>query len=144
MVQLVFAVGVQFAVGLVVLFTTVAEQVAVHPFVVLVTVTVYVPPFNPVIVAVVPPLLHKYVTPVAEAVALPFGVEQFVLSTFAQVTVGGVVVFVTIAEQVFVHEVTVFVTVTVYVPAFKPVIVSVVPPLLQIYVGLLAFVDTVA
>ena len=78
MVQLVFAVGVQFAVGLVVLFTTVAEQVAVHPFVVLVTVTVYVPPFNPVIVAVVPPLLHKYVTPVAVAVALPFGVEQFV------------------------------------------------------------------
>ena len=80
----------------------------------------------------------------AVAVALPFGVEQFVLSTLEQVTVGGVVVFVTIAEQVFVHEVTVFVTVTVYVPAFKPVIVAVVAPVLHIYVGLLAFVDTVA
>ena len=134
MVQLVFAVGVQFAVGLVVLFTTVAEQVAVHPFVVLVTVTVYVPPFNPVIVAVVPPLLHKYVTPVAVAVALPFGVEQFVLSTLEQVTVGGVVVFVTIAEQVLVHEVTVFVTVTVYVPAPIPLMDAVVCPPPQLYV----------
>ena len=114
MVQLVFAVGVQFAVGLVVLFTTVAEQVAVHPFVVLVTVTVYVPPFNPVIVAVVPPLLHKYVTPVAVAVALPFGVEQFVLSTLEQVTVGGVLLTVTKTTSVSVQPFAA-VTVTVYV-----------------------------
>ena len=136
--------GVQVTVGGVKELATVTEHVFVHPVVELVTVTVYVPAFNPVIVAVVPPLLHKYVTPVAVAVALPFGVEQFVLSTLEQVTVGGVVVFVTIAEQVFVHEVTVFVTVTVYVPAFKPVIVAVVAPVLHIYVGLLAFVDTVA
>ena len=136
--------GVQVTVGGVKEFATVTEHVFVQPVVVLVTVTVYVAALKFEIVAVVPPLLHKYVTPVAVAVALPFGVEQFVLSTFAQVTVGGVVVFVTIAEQVFVHEVTVFVTVTVYVPAFKPVIVAVVAPVLHIYVGLLAFVDTVA
>ncbi len=92
---------------------TVTEQVAVQELVVLVTVTVYVPALSPVMVAVVALLLHKYVPPVAVAVALPFGVAQLELSTFEQVTVGGADVFETIAEHVFVQELVVLVTVTV-------------------------------
>jgi hypothetical protein len=42
-------------------------------------------------VDVVALLLHRYVTPVAVAVALPFGVAQLVLSVLEQVTVGLVV-----------------------------------------------------
>ena len=42
-------------------------------------------------VDVVALLLHRYVTPVAVAVALPFGVAQFVLSVLEQVTVGFIV-----------------------------------------------------
>ena len=64
-------------------------------------------------VAVVPPLLHKYVTPVAVAVAEPFGIVQLVLSTFEHVTVGGVVAFATLAAQVAVQPVSKLVTVTV-------------------------------
>jgi len=47
------------------------------------------------------------------------------------VTEGGVVEFVTIAEHIFVHPVVELVTVTVYVPAFKPVILAVVAPVLH-------------
>ena len=53
------------------------------------------------------------VTPEAVAVAVPLGVLQFVLSTFEQITDGGVEVFVTVAVQVFVQELVEFVTVTV-------------------------------
>ena len=114
--QLVFATGVHTAVGGVVVDATIAEHVAVQPVVVLVTVTMYVPADKPVTVAVVAfaaLLPHKYVTPVAVAVAVPFGVAQLVLSVLAQVTIGFVVLFVIIASQVFVHPVDVLVTVTV-------------------------------
>lgn len=40
-------------------FVIVAEHVAVHPDVVLVTITVYVPPDNPVKLGLVDPLLHE-------------------------------------------------------------------------------------
>ncbi len=111
--QLVFATGVQFAVGGVDVDATIAEHVAVHPVVVLVTVTVYVPAARLLIIAVVSLLLHKYVTPVAVAVAVPFGFIQFVLSVLAQLTIGLVILSVIIASQVFVQPVVVLVTVTV-------------------------------
>ena len=95
--QFVLSTLLHVAVGNVGALITMAEQVAVHPVVVLVTVTVYVALLNPVIVAVVPPLLHKYVTPVAVATAVPFGVTQLVLFVFEQVTVGGDAVLPTIA-----------------------------------------------
>ena len=65
------------------------------------------------------------------AVAVPLGVAQLVLSDFAQVTVGGVVVLPTTAWQLLVHPVVVFVTVTVYVPADSPVILAVFAPVLH-------------
>ncbi len=95
--QLVFATGIQFADGGVVVDATVAEHVAVHPVVVLVTVTVYVPAARLLIIAVVALLLHRYVTPVAVAVAVPFGLIQFVLSVLSQVTIGFVVLLATTA-----------------------------------------------
>jgi hypothetical protein len=64
-------------------------------------------------VAVVAALLHRYVTPLAVAVAVPFGEAQFVLSVFAHVTLGFVVLLVTAAMHVFVQLLAVFVTVTV-------------------------------
>jgi len=63
--------------------------VAVHPVVVLVTVTVYVPDIKLFIVDVVALLLHRYVTPVAVAVALPFGAVQLLTSVLEQLTEGG-------------------------------------------------------
>ena len=133
-VQLVFAKGVHTAVGGVVVDATIAEHVAVQPVLVLVTVTVYVPADKPVIVAVVAfaaLLPHKYVTPVAVAVAVPFGVAQLVLSVLAQVTIGFVVLFVITASQVFIQLVTGSVTVTVYVPTSRLFIIAVIAPLLH-------------
>ena len=132
--QLVFATGVHTAVGGVVVDATIAEHVAVQPVLVLVTVTVYVPADKPVIVAVVAfeaLLPHKYVTPVAVAVAVPFGVAQLVLSVLAQVTIGFVVLFVITASQVFIQLVTGSVTVTVYVPAARLFIIAVIAPVLH-------------
>ena len=103
----------------------------VQPVVVFVTVTVYVPVPKPLIVAVVSPVLHTYVTSVAVAVALPFAGIQLVLSTCLQVKLGGVELVTTTAWQVFVHPVVVFVTVTVYVPEFKLLMVAVVAPVLH-------------
>ena len=62
---------------------------AVHPVVVLVTVTVYVPDTKLFIIDVVALLLHRYVTPVAVAVALPLTGVQLVTSVLVQLTEGG-------------------------------------------------------
>ena len=121
------------AVGGVVKLSTTAWQVFVQPVSVLVTVTVYVPAPNPLIIDVVDPVLHAYVTSVAVAVALPFNGVQLALSTLLQVTSGGVAFVTTKASHVFVQPVVVFVTVTVYVPASKLLIVAVVPPVLHKY-----------
>ena len=79
----------------------------------------------------VAPLLHRYVTPVAVAVAVPLTGVQLVTSVFEQLTVGGVAEMPTTAWQVAVHPVVVLVTDTVYVPAIKLLIVDVVAPLLH-------------
>ena len=57
--QFVLSTLLQVTVGFVVLLSTTAWQVFVHPVVVLVTVTVYVPEVNAVIEAVVAPVLHN-------------------------------------------------------------------------------------
>jgi hypothetical protein len=88
------ATGVHTAVGCVVVLATTAWHILVQPVVVLVTVTVYVPAVNPVIMSVVALLLHRYVTPLAVAVAVPFGKAQLVLSVLEQVTLGLVVLLV--------------------------------------------------
>ena len=61
---------------------------------------------------------------------MPFGFVQFVLFVDEQIT-AGTAGFVIVAEHVAVHPVVVLVTVTVYVPALKLLMVAVVPPLLH-------------
>ena len=58
--------------------------------------------------------------------------------------VGFTVPFVTTASQLFVQPVAVFVTVTVYEPAARPLMLDVVAALLHKYVTLVAFVLTLA
>jgi hypothetical protein len=111
--QLGWVLAVMLQVGFTVALATVTEQVAVQPVVVLVTVTVYVPAVNPVIMSVVALLLHRYVTPLAVADAVPFGDAQLVTSVLEQVTLGLVVLFVIVAIHVFIQLFAVFVTVTV-------------------------------
>jgi hypothetical protein len=111
--QFVLFVAVHVTVGTAGLLTVVL-QVAVHPDVVLVTVTVYVPPDNPLSDEVVEPLFHKNVTPEAVAVAVPFPApEQFVLFDDWQVTIGVTTLFVIVVEQVDVHPLSASVTDTV-------------------------------
>ena len=61
----------------------------------------------------------------------PLGTAQLVLSTFEQFAVGFVVLLTKVTEQVLVHDVLVLVTVTVYVPATKLLMVAVVAPVLH-------------
>ena len=68
---------------------------------------------------------------VAVAVAVPFGVAQFVTSVLPHVTLGGATVLPTTAEHVAVQPVVVLVTVTVYVPGLRLFIVDVVALLLH-------------
>jgi hypothetical protein len=110
--QFVLFADVHVTVGTVGL-ATVALQVAVHPDVVLVTVTVYVPPDNPLIEELVEPVFHRYVTPDEVAVAVPFPAPlQSVLFADVHVTVG-TIGLVIVVLQVAVHPDEVRVTVTV-------------------------------
>ena len=109
---------------------TMAVAVTVHAFA-SVTVTVYDPALKPVAVALVcPPGAHAYVygvvPPPAVAVALPLLLPQEagIVEVLTVNTAGWVIV----AEAVFV-QLFASVTVTVYVPALKPVAVAFVPPL---------------
>ena len=78
--------------------------------VVLVTVTVYVPDTKLFIDDVVALFLHRYVTPVAVAVALPLTGVQLVTSVLVQLT-GNTELERIVAEQVDVHAPSVTVTV---------------------------------
>src|SRR5688572_30292071 len=104
--------------------------VAVHPLA-SVTVTVYVPAVRPVALALVPPegaQLYEYagVPPPAVAVALPVFPPKQRTGVMVAETVSNVgCVIVTVA--VLVHPLA-SVTVTVYVPAVKPVAAALVPP----------------
>ena len=69
---------------------------------------------------------------VAVAVAVPFGVAQFELSTLAQVNDGGIAVLLMVAIHVAVQFAEISsVTVTVYVPFDFPLIDELVSPELQ-------------
>ncbi|MBK8848066.1 MAG: hypothetical protein IPO27_16635 [Bacteroidetes bacterium] len=59
LVQLLLSVDEQLTAGLLVLSLTVEAQVAVHPVLRSVTVTVYTPALKPLMLALVSPLLHK-------------------------------------------------------------------------------------
>ena len=58
-VQLVLSVAVHVTLGLTVFVPTTDVQLAVHPVVKSVTITVYVPAESPLILASVEPLLHE-------------------------------------------------------------------------------------
>ncbi len=113
---------------------TVVVAVDVHPLAVSVMVTVYVFATKPVIVAVVPLLLHEKVNdpepPEAIAVAVPSLVTQVSSVAFA-VTEQGTHASTTVVVAVAVHPLAESVMVTVYVPAVKLLIVAVVPLLFQ-------------
>jgi hypothetical protein len=117
------------ATGGVVFEVTVTDAEPIQPFVVLVTVTVYVPAAVTVLVAPVPPPLHAYVTPVdgvAVKVASVFVHDKFLFVVAP--AVGGVVFEVTVTDAVPVQPFTISVTVTVYVPAAVTTLVALVPP----------------
>jgi hypothetical protein len=129
-VQFVLLVDEQVTVGTTG-FVKVVEHVAVHPDVVLVTITVYVPADKPVKLVLVDPLLHKYETAVELALAVPFPApEQTVLFVNVHVTEGTIGSAI-IAEQVAVQPEPSLVTVTVYVPADKPLMAALVDPVLH-------------
>ena len=65
------------------------------------------------------------------ALAVPFGVVQFVLSVTEHVTLGLTVFVPTTDVQLAVHPVVKSVTITVYVPAESPLMLALVEPLLQ-------------
>ena len=98
-------------------------HVEVHPLL-SVVVTVYVPPHNPLMLAVVAALLHKYVyvgvPPVAVTVAVPLQTPQAAaVEETLHVNAAGCVM---VTEHVVVHPLA-EVTVAVYVPAANPVLV---------------------
>jgi hypothetical protein len=68
---------------------------------------------------------------VAVALAVPFGLVQFVLSVAAHVTLGLTVLVPTTDSQLAVHPVVKSVTTTVYVPADSPLMLALVEPLLH-------------
>ena len=68
---------------------------------------------------------------VAVALAVPFGVVQLVLSVAVHVTLGLTVFVPTTDVQLAVHPVVKSVTITVYVPAERPLMLALVEPLLQ-------------
>jgi len=123
-------------VGAVVFDDTVMLPVLVQPLAVLVTVTLYVPDAFTVGAADVPPLtmpgpLQEYegLPALVETEMDPLVVEHVNVSGEPIVTVGGVVLDVTVTSPVAEHPLVVLVTVTVYVPAAFTVGVCVVPPL---------------
>ena len=65
------------------------------------------------------------------ALAVPFGVVQLVLSVAVHVTLGLTVFVPTTDVQLAVHPVVKSVTITVYVPAERPLMLALVEPLLQ-------------
>ena len=67
----------------------------------------------------------------AVALAVPFGVKQFVLSVAEHVTIGLTVFVPTTDAQLAVHPVVKSVTITVYVPAESPLKLAPVEPLLH-------------
>ena len=110
-----------------------AVAVSTHPFA-SVTVTTYVPALNPVIVCVVsPPGLQEYVyggvPPVGLAVAVPSPVVGPVSSVAVAVTLrtvaGSVIVILCSTGR---HNVPSILTLTVYTPAVRLLIVLVVTP----------------
>ena len=129
--QFELSVAEHVTVGLLVLLATLLVHDDVQPVVISVTVTVYTPAFKPLMLDVVAPLLQVYVTLVAVALAVPFGVVQLLLSVEAQVTVGLVVFVPTIDSQLAVQPVVKSVTTTVYVPADRPLMLASVEPLLH-------------
>ena len=129
--QFELSVAEHVTVGLLVLLATLLVHDDVQPVVISVTVTVYTPAFKPLMLDVVAPLLQVYVTLVAVALAVPFGVVQLLLSVEAQVTAGLVVFVPTTDAQLAVHPVVKSVTITVYVPAESPLMLALVEPLLQ-------------
>ena len=122
--QFELSVAEHVTVGLLVLLATLLVHDDVQPVVISVTVTVYTPAFKPLMLDVVAPLLQVYVTLVAVALAVPFGVVQLLLSVEAQVTVGLVVFVPTIDSQLAVQPVVKSVTTTVYVPADRPLMLA--------------------
>ena len=129
--QFELSVAEHVTVGLLVLLATLLVHDDVQPVVISVTVTVYTPAFKPLMLDVVAPLLQVYVTLVAVALAVPFGVVQLLLSVEAQVTAGLVVFVPTIDSQLAVQPVVKSVTTTVYVPADRPLMLASVEPLLH-------------
>ena len=117
---------------------TTTIQFVIQPATLSVTVTVYVPDAKPVIVCVVPPLLHAYVKfpepPFTVDVALPLSKPHEVSVPDATHVIA--LLGATVAVHTDVHPATASVTVTVYVPAAKLVIVCVFAPVLHAYVKL--------
>jgi hypothetical protein len=131
-VQFVLSVAEHVTVGLAGLLPTVDSQLDVHPVELSVTVTVYVPADNPLILEFVLLLLHKYVTFVEVAVAVPLPAPaQFVLSVAAHVTVGLLVLLPTLLVHDAVQPVVMSVTITVYTAELSPLILASVEPLLH-------------
>jgi hypothetical protein len=100
-----------------------------------VTTTLYVPAASPLIVAVIAPLLQKYVYPPeppdAVTVALPLDCPQVAL--LLEIEHVGVPEADTIAEQLVVQP-WLSVIITEYVPALSPDIVALVAPVFHRYV----------
>jgi hypothetical protein len=111
--------------------------VAVHPCA-SVTVKVYVPALKPLMLEVVAPLLHAYVyagvpplgADCALPLLLPLQLTLFTTVAFANNTAAGWVI---VTLPVAVHPCA-SVTIKVYVPALKPLMLEVVAPLLHAYV----------
>jgi hypothetical protein len=130
--QFVLSVAEHVTDGLAGLLPTVDSQVDVQPVVISVTVTVYVPADNPLILEFVLLLLHKYVTFVEVAVAVPLPAPvQFALSVAAHVTIGLLVLLPTLLVHVAVQPVVISVTITVYTAELSPLILAAVEPLLH-------------
>ena len=119
---------VALALGGVISCVTVVVVTAVQPLLLFVIVTVYVPGALTVLVRVVwPPLLHKYVTPVAGfAVKVTLVVMHVNGPSFVALADGTDVSPVTVVVATAVQPLLLFVTVTVYVPAVVTVFVCVV------------------
>jgi hypothetical protein len=125
------------ALGAAIFCVTVAEAVLVHPFVGLVTVTVYVAADETIFVAVVtPPPQLKVAPPVVdEAVNVSLVLVQVKTEGAAILAPGATIFCVTVAEAVLVQPFAGFVTVTVYVAGDEIVFVAVVIPPLQLKVA---------